>query len=183
MKRLSFAMRLAGVALLASGAALSHVSPAQAHPIYKRAFGNVSANQCLWAPGNRQVEVYLNPCGLSPNTGAKWKLHVVYPSYGPGGNQVWVLESATSPGSCVWVDSPGSGKPLLNHCRYNEAGKAPQFEAFHLGGYRFKLKSIGDWEYHGGSKDGCLASGNSVNAVLRPCWDSSTEWNVTATNW
>jgi hypothetical protein len=88
--------------------ASTQVPPRASKSTYKRAFGNVSVSQCLWAPGHRYV----------------------------------------------WVDSPGGGRPLLNDCRYNENGKAPQFEAFPLGGYRYKLKSIGDWEYNGGSHDG-----------------------------
>ena len=144
-------------------------SPAEAHPIYRRAFVNVYTSKCIWAnPTWEGPPNYTQSCAKTPNTAAKWKLHVVDDSYGTTGHEVWVLESIAYPGSCL---NTNFGLTDRKYCDWAYRTYPNRFEAFYSsvdGNGRYQLKDLHAWEKY--RQHECL-SVNEINDIVTsvPC--------------
>jgi hypothetical protein len=182
VRRKNFAFLAA--ALTAIAAALVLVAPpSQAHPIYRRAFGNVHANKCLWAPASSTGTNYLDACSKSPNTRAKWNLHVVDSNWRGSGHELWVLESVYYPGKCLYLNRLGiSG---LGTCNWTSGQNYNTFERFFEavidGETAYQLKNTTSWDE---GHEACLAGA----ADRSDLWDSPcnrpplTTWKVSVAN-
>jgi hypothetical protein len=148
--RLRRVRTLAAAILLAAAGGQVAATPAQAHPIYSRAFTNVQVGKCMWAaPRDSPYGNYFAGCGVTPNLAAKWKLHVVRDNWNGSGHEEWVLESRALPGSCLRVDNVYYVLPasVMGTCDWDDNSNFNTFEAFRTetsGVYQ--LKSITWWE-------------------------------------
>src|SRR4051812_4683562 len=145
-------LHVLAVTMLAVVAGLVAATPAQAHPIYRRAFGNQYYNQCLWAadvPRDALSYNYVDSCGRSPNTGAKWKLHVVADNWNGSGHEEWVLESIVYPSACLNAGGHDD-RTTIGSCGWAGDPYYNTFEAFWMGsssgGGIYQLKSIRAWK-------------------------------------
>nr|WP_221383054.1 hypothetical protein [Actinoplanes polyasparticus] len=152
---------LMAVLTVVAGSLVVAAGPAQAHPIYRRAFGNQYFHQCLWAvPVSSNEYNYVDSCGRVPNTAAKWKLHVVNDNWAGSGHELWVLESVQYPSQCLIADGSNQ-QTRLGTCNWVSENNYNTFEAFYdsasSSGGVYQMKSTTWWD-HGSNY--CL----SVNA-------------------